>query len=323
MAAEPLDYPSVTPSQLLLGRTLSNRLTELTVTVGNEPWHLSLSSVTPDNMPGLCLQLEVNHQPIALFMGSALLDRIMPENLCCQVLLELPEELMLAALGNKLQPLLQQLMQPLGSSLRFISLTPHRGGATTQPAELAITVQIAGVNYPLYLESNSIVLELLNLLPVQHAEPDTDTPFWVGLELGRAWVSQEEAKSLGIGDIVFFHHHVTGQQLIIRVDANTAFLGEANNSQITIKHRMEPMEDEFDEKGQLDLSNLEVELLFEVGRQMFTTQQLQQLQPGYIFELDRPIEQPVRIRVNGKVIAECQLVQINNRLGARVTQISS
>ena len=161
------------------------------------------------------------------------------------------------------------------------------------------------------------------MLPVQHTEPETDTPFWVGLELGRAWVSQEEAKSLGIGDIVFFHHHVTGQQLIIRVDASTAFLGEANNSQITIKHRMEPMEDEFDENGQLDLSNLEVELLFEVGRQMFTTQQLQQLQPGYIFELDRPIEQPVRIRVNGKVIAECQLVQINNRLGARVTQISS
>ena len=320
MAAEPLDYPSVTPSQLLLGRTLSHRQTELAVPVGNEHWHLSLSSVTPDNMPGLCLQLEVNHQPVALYLGSALLDRIMPENLSCQVLLQLPEELMLAALENSLQPVLQHLMQALGISMRFISLTANKGAA--KPAELAITVQIAEVKYSLYLESNPIVIELLKMLPVHYAEPVSDTPLWVGLELGRARLSREEAEGLGIGDIVFFHHHVTGQQLIIRVDANTAFLGEADNSQITIKHRMEPMEDEYDEQGEIDLSNLDVELLFEVGRQTFSARELQQLQPGYVFELDRPIEQPVKIRVNGKVIAECQLVQINNRLGARITQIS-
>ena len=46
------------------------------------------------------------------------------------------------------------------------------------------------------------------------------------------------------------------------------------------------------------------------------------MQPGYVFDLDRPIEQPVQIRANGKLIAQCELVQIDNRLGARITTLN-
>ena len=75
------------------------------------------------------------------------------------------------------------------------------------------------------------------------------------------------------------------------------------------------------EQEPIDLSDIEIDLLFEVGRQQFSAQEVQSLQPGHVFELDRPIEQPVRVRAGGKLIAECQLVQINNRLGARITKI--
>ena len=321
MAAETLDLPSVSPSQLLLSQILSGRHTELALPVNEDRWDISLSSIAAENMPAICMQLEINHQPVSFYTGSAFIDRIMPDNLSSQVLLKLPRELMLAALENRLQVLLEYLMQGLGISIKFSDMMPNAD--QSKRAELAMNIRIAGTQYPIYLESNPIVFELLKLLPTHIQNQTTDIPIWTGLELGRAKLSKDEISELGVGDIVFFHYHVTGQQLIIRVSQEIAFIGEAEGSQITIKHRMDTMEDEQidHEQGSIDLSNIEIDLLFEVGRQQFSAQEVQSLQAGHVFELDRPIEQPVRVRAGGKLIAECQLVQINNRLGARITRI--
>lgn len=321
MAAETLDLPSISPSQLLLSQILSNRHTEVALPVNEDRWDISLSSIAAQNMPAICIQLEINHQPVSLYTGSALIDRIMPDNLNSQVLLKLPRELMLAVLENRLQTLLEYLMQGLGISIKLSDMMPNAD--QSKRAELAMTIQIAGTQYPIYLESNPIVFELLKLLPIHIHEQTTDIPIWAGLELGQAKLSKEEASGLGISDIVFFHYHVTGQQLIIRVSQDVAFIGEAEGSQITIKHRMDTMEDDqmHHEQEPIDLSDIEIDLLFEVGRQQFSAQEVQALQAGHVFELDRPIEQPVRVRAGGKLIAECQLVQINNRLGARITRI--
>ncbi len=321
MAAELIDLPSVSPSQLLLSQILSNRQTELALPVNDDRWDISLGSIAAQNMPAICMKLEINHQPVSLYTGSALIDRIMPDNLNSQVLLKLPRELMLAAVENRLQNLLEYLMQGLGISIKFSDMMPNAD--QSKRAELTMTIQIAGTQYPIYLESNPIVFELLKLLPTHIHEQTTDIPIWAGLELGQAKLSKDEASGLGIGDIVFFHYHVTGQQLIIRVSQDVAFIGEAEGSQITIKHRMDTMEDDqmHHEQEPIDLSDIEIDLLFEVGRQQFSAQEVQALQAGHVFELDRPIEQPVRVRAGGKLIAECQLVQINNRLGARITRI--
>ena len=321
MAAETLDLPTVSPSQLLLGQILSNRQTEFAVQVNEGRWDISLGSIAPETMPAICLQMEINHQPVSLFSGSALIDVLMPDQLNSRILLKLPKDLMLAALESRLQTLLDHLMQGLGISIRFFDMTPNTD--QTGRAELAMNIRIGGTQYPIYLESTPIVFELLKLLPTHIHEQSTDIPIWAGLELGRAKLSKEETSTLGVGDIVFFHHHVTGQQLIIRVNPDMAFVGEAEGSQITIKHRMDSMEDDqmHHEQEPVDLSDIEIDLLFEVGRQQFTAQEVQSLQPGHVFELDRPIEQPVKVRAGGKLIAECQLVQINNRLGARITRI--
>ena len=271
-------------------------------------------------MPAHCLMFEINHQPVTLYTGSALIDRMMPANLGSQVLLSLPKELMLAALEARLQKLLEGLMQSLGIAVRFTDLVAKDESAA---AELVMNIQIAGRDYPVYLQSTPIVVELLKLLPAQIQPQTTDVTVWAGLELGRAKVSNEEASNLGVNDIVFFDFHVTGQQLIIRLSPDVAFLGEAAESQITIKHRMDPMANDqiHHDQNPIDLSDIDVDLVFEVGRQQFSAQEVQALRAGHIFELDRPVEQPVQVKAGGKVIAECQLVQINNRLGARITRI--
>lgn len=321
MAAETLELTSVSPTQLLLSQILSNRQTEIVLPVDEEKWGISLSSIAPENMPAICMMLEINHQPVAFYTGNALIDRIMPDDLESQVLFKLPRELMLAAVESKLQNLLEYLMQGLGISIKFSDIFPNAD--RSKRAELVVTLQIVGTKYPVYLECNPIVFELLKLLPDHVHEKTSNIPVWAGLELGHAKLSKEETSGLGVGDIVFFNYHVTGQQLIIRINPDIAYIGEAEGSQVTIKYRMETMEDDQmnQEQEPIDLSDIEIDLLFEVGRQQFSAQEVQSLQPGHVFELDRPIEQPVRVRAGGKLIAECQLVQINNRLGARITKI--
>ena len=320
MVEERLDLPSVSPAQLLLNQILGQRTTEFALQVNEERWDISLGSSSTENMPAHCLMFEINHQPVTLYTGSALIDRMMPANLGSQVLLSLPKELMLAALEARLQKLLEGLMQSLGIAVRFTDLIAKEESAA---AELMMNIQIEGRDYPVYLQSTPIVVELLKLLPAQIQPQTTDVTVWAGLELGRAKVSNEEASNLGVNDIVFFDFHVTGQQLIIRLSPDVAFLGEAAESQITIKHRMDPMANDqiHHDQNPIDLSDIDVDLVFEVGRQQFSAQEVQALRAGHIFELDRPVEQPVQVKAGGKVIAECQLVQINNRLGARITRI--
>jgi len=70
-----------------------------------------------------------------------------------------------------------------------------------------------------------------------------------------------------------------------------------------------------------DINSIPVRLVFDVGHQESTVGEVKQLQPGYTFELNRDITSPVTVNANGKPFAECELVQINNLLGARIVRI--
>lgn len=346
MAAELLDYPAVAPSQLQLSQLLGSRQTELAVSVGNQNWHLSLHHAGDRHLPDLCMDLEISSQPVQLFMGKSLLNALLPDNLDIQAVLALPRELMLAALQHILTPVLGQFQQTTGTAIEFLGIRRVKGHSGT--AELLLTINIADTRYQALVATNPTLFELLKGLPPHIGGEMPDIPIWASLELGRTQLSREELSQLESGDIVFLKQHVTGQQLIIRTSCSNAFLGQADGTQITVKQRMDTMDDEaiddqpmddqrmpdeasLDEKpavsvqnGQagVNMADINVDLLFEIGRQQLSADQLQALEPGFVFELDRPIEQPVKIRANGKLIAECQLVQIDNRLGARITSLN-
>ena len=319
MTDDQLDFPAVSPSELLISRLMSERQSSLTIPMNDHLWDITLSSDVSHQKPSMTLQLEINHQPCTCFTGRALIDQIMDKAFPTQALLALPEDLQQAVLNSNLQGLTEQLTQATGTTVTFVSLSPS--DALPFHADLTLNVAIDGTNYPVYLESNPIVFDLLKLLPVQHTETASDIPLWGSLEVGRAALPRNDVEQLATGDIVFLSYHVTGQQLILRMHSGLAFLGEADGTQVTIRNRMDTMQDDQQTDQEINLSDMEVELLFEVGRQQFSVQEVQALQAGHVFELDRPIEQPVNIRVNGKLIAECQLVQVNNRLGARITRI--
>ncbi len=66
---------------------------------------------------------------------------------------------------------------------------------------------------------------------------------------------------------------------------------------------------------------LQVEVV--VGSTVMTLGELLHLAPGSVVELEQNVEEPVDIKVNGKLIAKGEIVIVEDRFGVRVIEIAT
>jgi flagellar motor switch protein FliN/FliY len=77
-----------------------------------------------------------------------------------------------------------------------------------------------------------------------------------------------------------------------------------------------------DGKIQLDvLQNIPVTLSIEVGRAVIKIRDLMRLSQGSVVELDRIAGEPLDLLVNNTVVAQGEVVLVNDRYGIRLTQV--
>ncbi|HHI79558.1 MAG TPA: flagellar motor switch protein FliN [Planctomycetes bacterium] len=76
------------------------------------------------------------------------------------------------------------------------------------------------------------------------------------------------------------------------------------------------------ERQNLDLLlDVPIPISVEVGRAEMNLDQVLELGPGSILPLDKKSEEPVDLRVNGKLIARGEVVMVDDCYGLRITQI--
>jgi type III secretion protein Q len=71
----------------------------------------------------------------------------------------------------------------------------------------------------------------------------------------------------------------------------------------------------------MDVNDIPVKLLFELGRIELPLAEIRQLAPGAIIPMSRPLEDSVDIFANGRRIGRGNLVQIGDSLGIRITRL--
>src|SRR5262245_23186588 len=77
-----------------------------------------------------------------------------------------------------------------------------------------------------------------------------------------------------------------------------------------------------DAKRNLDLLlDIDIPISVEVGRAQMTLDEVLRLVPGSVIALDKKAEEPVDLRVNGKLVARGEIVQLDDSYGLRITQI--
>ena len=72
----------------------------------------------------------------------------------------------------------------------------------------------------------------------------------------------------------------------------------------------------------VSLTSVPVRLTFDIGERMVSLGQLKELQVGQSFDLTRPMNNTVRMRVNGALIGTGELVEIDGHIGVTITTLS-
>lgn len=76
------------------------------------------------------------------------------------------------------------------------------------------------------------------------------------------------------------------------------------------------------EGGNLDLLlDVQIPVAVEVGAAKMSLDEILKLVPGSIVCLDKKAEEPVDLRVNGKLVARGEVVLVDDAYGLRITQI--
>jgi flagellar motor switch protein FliN/FliY len=69
------------------------------------------------------------------------------------------------------------------------------------------------------------------------------------------------------------------------------------------------------------LLDVEIPIAVEVGRTRMPLEEVLRLVPGSVIALDKKAEEPVDLRVNGKLVARGEVVLVDDCYGLRITQI--
>jgi len=76
-----------------------------------------------------------------------------------------------------------------------------------------------------------------------------------------------------------------------------------------------------DRPADASFDDLPIKLVFELGRTDMPLGQLQEIGPGHVFELDRPLGEAVDIHAGGKRIGRGEVVRIDDQVGVRVLHL--
>ncbi|MRI33782.1 YscQ/HrcQ family type III secretion apparatus protein [Endozoicomonas sp. OPT23] len=360
--ARPLTYPSVSSAEFQLNRTLATCQRQFQTSINNQAVTVVIAGLAKSDAPCFQLDIELNGQACQLFVGQQVMDFLLPAKIDHAVLAKLPEDLVPAVINKALQPVLDVFQSILGVSSAMIGFQPCENVETER---LAMGINFNGVNSSIQVALNPLILQILDRIPAHQNPALPDISFWASLQKGHTRLTSDEFAGLEVGDIVFLETHGKAEQLIVRVNPRVSWLASCKSNQVTIRQRLQAMDEQFDpsdaehlhedalheehlhedeeahesaedtleehdaetfpegEDTPVDLSDLSVTLMFEVGEQSMTADEIQGLHNGYTFLLDNPVDQPVKLRANGKLIGECQLVEVEGRLGARISRLNS
>lgn len=160
---------------------------------------------------------------------------------------------------------------------------------------------------------------IFNVLPQAPSLIGATIPLPYALAIGQTSLSLKEAQSLEAGDIIFFDtNHLKNEQAVLMIANRAMWRCHLVDNRVTLiaTEIEKPMPSD-----NTNIQSLPINISFEIGEQLVTVAELSQLQEQFVFELSGPLDQVVKLKANGKVLATGELVKVNDHLGVRVINL--
>jgi len=276
----------------------------------------------------------IGHQRGCLVLPVPLIEhllRIANSNLALQAL---GADLLPAVLLGLLAPALER--AEAAYSCKF-DIRPWQGEIPAGAPPLLFRCDLQGRVYEFHLIPERSLLErlaqLLSAFPALRRNlPDLHTS--LSFSLGSAILPLQEIDRLKPGDVIIPNapplaagkaYLILADRWLAEADLAAAELTLAtplrDTRQLTMEtDRMNTLTSGH-QPDDINLGELPLRLIFEIGRADLPVGEIQGLAPGYVFVLAREPGQSVDICVSGRRIGTGELVQIGEQLGVRVTRL--
>lgn len=318
---------------------------QLALRMADTDWCVNLVPVvaTPPARPGTwSTELEWAGASFFVEVPTEAINQLLEPLLDGSPLPALPPELATAVLEAALGEVLATL-QALGRGRpHVLSLKQDRAEVASCPHVLHLRVMQpeAAAALEAYLRTDGLGLLLIAglLAPRPASAPDLGDDWVLRLpaEFGFTDLSESEFKSLQPGDAVLLSASYIHAERILWLSEDgesglqaqlpaLADVGDISPTPPALavvqawSTHMPPVEPTTDVSS---LDSLPIHLSFDLGEVTLTLGQARSLSPGQTLELARPLSGGVRIRANGAVIGEGDLVEIDGQLGISIRTLS-
>jgi len=345
-----LVLPRLSASESQALNAIASGLGELSIPGPGESGTVLLALMTmapdasaPDIFDAVAVQLEWSGAQFVLELPRRALDYWAAESLGSD-LAELPAAWRDAALAQASQWLCEGLSDLGRGRASIIGVLPEGSPPAAGPHRMIVRL--------MWPESGAVVLGMLradtlgllvcaSLIPAGSdstanpvVAPNLPIPF--RLSIGETLLPFSRLESIRQGDVILITEPLLGADGSVTLvcgdsDRQTQFLIAARLDADLITVTAAPVArtptdmSDSDTSGDepLSLDQLPIRLSFDVGTKTLTLAELQSLQPGATFALDRPAREYLTIRANGAVIGSGQLVEVDGRLGVSVSRITA
>lgn len=324
---KPIKIPSISKLYADTNNFLSTRKSCATINLESSQWQIELTLCSNSVKPCiLSVSYTIKDTELVFNIPKDFLQKIIPPEFNIDAIIKLPIDLKSAVIVSSLQPLINNLKSILGVNITFNKISKLE--TIIDNENLSINISSDNFQSDLYINLSDNLINLIKLLPKSTTKNDLNIPYFISFEVGSSRLTKSEIIELETEDIIFIQRYPQKNQYFIRINKYTVFIGEISNNSLTIKSMVKQMnanldnnESTNDEHNEINDNDIELDVVFEIAQQQINISELNRIAVGHIFDLNTPIDSPVKIIVNGKYVADSELVEVDNRLGARITKL--
>ena len=299
--------------------------------------HLQPGNVSTQLLCPISLTLGLGNTTAGLWLSrwvhAEKIQQFVPEEL----LSKLPENLAINVVETAHSRLLQQAELALNMKIHVQSLS-----AETQSKQYSLPInfelqefQIAD-QQPLSKTFGLLMLdeklyphlqERLRFWPSDNNLEWEDHITTLRFEISSLAISMQELNQLAPSDILLLEDTQFQETGRLHVWLNSglhcaaAFTSTEKNALVINSDWTMPMTDQ-EQKPTIDhIAQIPVQLSFDLGQKTLSFNEVRQLRPGYVLELNSQLPEIVQIRSQNRILGQGELVEINGRLGVRILNL--
>jgi len=160
--------------------------------------------------------------------------------------------------------------------------------------------------------------------------PTVENDFWYEqkirayFEIGSTSLVVSDLKNIELSDIIFLHDstYFNDNMLSLRWQSgkySPVFHVSANT--VEFKSGELPVNNDEQDVAIADIDDMPVLLSFDLGDELLTFKQVEQIKPGHILNLKKPFTNLVTIRSHNQAIGQGEVIDIEGKVGIRITRL--